>query len=205
MLIKPIVQALQTDKDFTVVTPRSLEPSPSSRLLSPPQPQSPGTWLAMMLMPSEACTFISSVTTPTAAHPQALTVRYILFLEYLQCWLNGIVNPGGKNHGAPTDEERHVGDLGNFSTDSQGNSKGSVTDKLIKLIGPESVIGVGFSRCTSIICWQIYSALSLSTLALMIWAREDTQILSRPEMLASDLLAVCYLRSSFYSACKLTI
>jgi len=53
-----------------------------------------------------------------------------------------IVNPYGKEHGAPSDENRHVGDLGNFKTDGQGNSKGSVTDKLIKLIGPESVIGV---------------------------------------------------------------
>jgi Cu/Zn superoxide dismutase len=53
-----------------------------------------------------------------------------------------IVNPHGKTHGAPTDENRHVGDLGNIQTDAQGNSKGSVTDKFIKLIGPESVIGV---------------------------------------------------------------
>jgi Cu-Zn family superoxide dismutase len=52
------------------------------------------------------------------------------------------VNPHGKTHGAPTDENRHVGDLGNIETDAQGNSKGSVTDKFIKLIGPESVIGV---------------------------------------------------------------
>lgn len=52
------------------------------------------------------------------------------------------VNPHGKTHGAPTDEVRHVGDLGNIDTDAQGNAKGSVTDKLIRLIGPESVIGV---------------------------------------------------------------
>ncbi|KAG7291726.1 Superoxide dismutase [Cu-Zn] [Staphylotrichum longicolle] len=50
-------------------------------------------------------------------------------------------NPHGKTHGAPTDENRHVGDLGNIETDAQGNSKGSVTDKFIKIIGPESVIG----------------------------------------------------------------
>ena len=35
----------------------------------------------------------------------------------------------------------HVGDLGNFKTDGQGNATGSVTDKLVKLIGPESVLG----------------------------------------------------------------
>jgi Cu-Zn family superoxide dismutase len=52
------------------------------------------------------------------------------------------VNPQNKTHGAPSDEERHVGDLGNFKTDGSGNAKGSVEDKLIKLIGPESVVGV---------------------------------------------------------------
>ena len=50
-------------------------------------------------------------------------------------------NPHGKTHGAPEEENRHVGDLGNIETDAQGNSKGSVSDKFIKLIGPESVIG----------------------------------------------------------------
>lgn len=46
-------------------------------------------------------------------------------------------------HGAPQDQNRHVGDLGNIKTDGQGNAKGSVQDKFIKLIGPHSVIGVG--------------------------------------------------------------
>jgi len=50
-------------------------------------------------------------------------------------------NPFSKTHGAPADEERHVGDLGNIKTDAQGNAKSSVTDKLIKLIGPESILG----------------------------------------------------------------
>jgi len=50
-------------------------------------------------------------------------------------------NPHSKDHGAPGDDERHVGDLGNVDTDSEGNAKGTVTDKLIKLIGPESIIG----------------------------------------------------------------
>lgn len=60
-----------------------------------------------------------------------------------------IVNPHSKDHGAPSDEERHVGDLGNFKTDSSGNAKGSTEDKLIKLIGPESVVGV------SVFLWRL--------------------------------------------------
>ena len=59
------------------------------------------------------------------------------------------VNPHNKTHGAPSDEERHVGDLGNFKTDAQGNAQGSHTDKLIKLIGSESVIGVSFAPSPS--------------------------------------------------------
>ena len=51
-------------------------------------------------------------------------------------------NPFNKTHGAPQDEERHVGDLGNISTDAQGNAVGAITDRLIKLIGPESILGV---------------------------------------------------------------
>ncbi|EER27792.1 Cu,Zn superoxide dismutase, putative [Coccidioides posadasii C735 delta SOWgp] len=50
-------------------------------------------------------------------------------------------NPFSKNHGAPSDVDRHVGDLGNITTDSQGNSTGSVEDKQIKLIGEHSVLG----------------------------------------------------------------
>ncbi|QKX64455.1 uncharacterized protein TRUGW13939_11629, partial [Talaromyces rugulosus] len=50
-------------------------------------------------------------------------------------------NPFSRSHGAPTDEDRHVGDLGNFQTDSMGDSTGSLEDRLVKLVGPESVIG----------------------------------------------------------------
>ncbi|KAL8767823.1 MAG: hypothetical protein Q9209_005817, partial [Squamulea sp. 1 TL-2023] len=53
-------------------------------------------------------------------------------------------NPFSKDHGAPSDSVRHVGDLGNFETDGQGNAKGTVNDELIKLIGPESVLGRTF-------------------------------------------------------------
>ena len=53
-----------------------------------------------------------------------------------------LVNPFSKTHGAPSDSERHVGDLGNFKTDAQGNAKGEISDSQVKLIGPESVLGV---------------------------------------------------------------
>lgn len=46
-----------------------------------------------------------------------------------------------KTHGAPEDETRHVGDLGNIVADEQGIAKGTITDKLISLSGPYSVIG----------------------------------------------------------------
>lgn len=50
-------------------------------------------------------------------------------------------NPFKKTHGAPTDENRHVGDMGNVKTDANGVAKGTITDSLIKLIGPLSVVG----------------------------------------------------------------
>ncbi|PHH87445.1 hypothetical protein CDD83_8867 [Cordyceps sp. RAO-2017] len=50
-------------------------------------------------------------------------------------------NPFNKKHGAPSDEERHVGDMGNIETDEQGVAQGTLTDSQIKLVGPDSVIG----------------------------------------------------------------
>lgn len=52
------------------------------------------------------------------------------------------VNPFSKTHGAPGDQERHVGDLGNFRTDSNGNAEGTIRDKQVQLIGENSVLGV---------------------------------------------------------------
>ncbi|SCU80987.1 LAMI_0B04390g1_1 [Lachancea mirantina] len=50
-------------------------------------------------------------------------------------------NPFKKTHGAPEDDVRHVGDLGNIPTDGHGVAKGSKTDSLIKLLGPTSILG----------------------------------------------------------------
>ncbi|ODQ80624.1 hypothetical protein BABINDRAFT_160877 [Babjeviella inositovora NRRL Y-12698] len=50
-------------------------------------------------------------------------------------------NPFKKNHGAPEDDERHVGDLGNITTDSKGVAKGVKQDTYIKLIGANSILG----------------------------------------------------------------
>ena len=47
----------------------------------------------------------------------------------------------GKSHGAPTDEERMVGDLGNVIADDAGKCNVSITDTTVKLLGPHSVIG----------------------------------------------------------------
>jgi Cu-Zn family superoxide dismutase len=54
-------------------------------------------------------------------------------------------NPFGKTHGAPSDENRHVGDLGNIKTDDRGVAKGRIEDLLVKLIGPQSVVGVSIT------------------------------------------------------------
>merc|ERR1712232_223993 len=50
-------------------------------------------------------------------------------------------NPFNKLHGAPDDDERHVGDLGNITVDAAGKSSGSTTDRLVKLFGDTTVVG----------------------------------------------------------------
>ncbi|CAC5380826.1 SOD1 [Mytilus coruscus] len=50
-------------------------------------------------------------------------------------------NPFGKTHGAPADEERHVGDLGNVSANADGKAAINITDAKISLTGPQSIIG----------------------------------------------------------------
>ncbi len=53
----------------------------------------------------------------------------------------GHFNPGNTKHGAPTDAERHVGDLGNLEADENGVAHYEFTDTVIAFFGPHSVIG----------------------------------------------------------------
>lgn len=50
-------------------------------------------------------------------------------------------NPYKKEHGAPDAEVRHVGDLGNIEADASGIAKVNLSDSLISLSGPNSIIG----------------------------------------------------------------
>ena len=50
-------------------------------------------------------------------------------------------NPFGKNHGAPSDDERHVGSLGNITAGDDKVAVVNFEDKCVKLIGPYSIIG----------------------------------------------------------------
>lgn len=53
----------------------------------------------------------------------------------------GHYNPESKEHGAPTDDNRHFGDLGNITASTDGFAEVSVVDKLVTLTGEYSVIG----------------------------------------------------------------
>ncbi|XP_073983359.1 superoxide dismutase [Cu-Zn]-like [Rhodnius prolixus] len=50
-------------------------------------------------------------------------------------------NPYKKSHGAPTDAERHVGDLGNILANQEGIATISMADNVIQLMGPNNIIG----------------------------------------------------------------
>ena len=53
-------------------------------------------------------------------------------------------NPYGKTHGCPGMKERHVGDLGNLSTNSKGEATYSFYDNAIKLRGTRcNILGRG--------------------------------------------------------------
>ena len=52
-------------------------------------------------------------------------------------------NPMKSEHGAPTGDKRHVGDLGNLEAGPRGNAKVDFVDKHLSFSGPTSIIGRG--------------------------------------------------------------
>ncbi|XP_078182507.1 superoxide dismutase [Cu-Zn], chloroplastic [Carex rostrata] len=53
-------------------------------------------------------------------------------------------NPNNLTHGAPEDEVRHAGDLGNIVANSEGVAEATIVDSQIPLNGPNSVVGRAF-------------------------------------------------------------
>ena len=53
----------------------------------------------------------------------------------------GHFNPHNTAHGAPSDQLRHVGDLGNVVADEHGHAHYEWTDSMIKFSGIDSIIG----------------------------------------------------------------
>lgn len=50
-------------------------------------------------------------------------------------------NPKGLTHGAPKDDVRHAGDLGNIVANADGVAEATIVDNQIPLSGPNSVVG----------------------------------------------------------------
>lgn len=53
-------------------------------------------------------------------------------------------NPNGLTHGAPEDEVRHAGDLGNIVANAEGVAETTIVDSQIPLSGPNAVVGRAF-------------------------------------------------------------
>uniref|UniRef100_A0A2P2KG56 superoxide dismutase n=1 Tax=Rhizophora mucronata TaxID=61149 RepID=A0A2P2KG56_RHIMU len=53
-------------------------------------------------------------------------------------------NPNKMTHGAPKDEIRHAGDLGNITANADGVAEATMVDKQIPLTGPDTVVGRAF-------------------------------------------------------------
>lgn len=53
----------------------------------------------------------------------------------------GHFNPGNHQHGAPDATDRHAGDLGNIEADASGKAHLELTDKVMKLDGPNPIVG----------------------------------------------------------------
>jgi len=89
----------------------------------------------------DAATLITGSITGLTPGKHGLHIHVFGDLSQGHTSTGGIFNPFGKNHGAPNDEERMVGDLGNVTVTEQGECNVEIEDRVVKLIGPHSVIG----------------------------------------------------------------
>lgn len=55
----------------------------------------------------------------------------------------GHYNPDNNNHGAPSDQKRHAGDLGNIEANQDGVAEFNMFDQRISLTGQYSILGRG--------------------------------------------------------------
>jgi len=55
----------------------------------------------------------------------------------------GHFNPEGMDHGAPTDDNRHIGDLGNLPSNEDGVATVDFVDPMLSLSGENSIVGYG--------------------------------------------------------------
>lgn len=55
----------------------------------------------------------------------------------------GHYNPTGNDHGGPTADNRHMGDMGNLTISENGEGSVDYVDPMIELNGPNSIIGHG--------------------------------------------------------------
>jgi Cu-Zn family superoxide dismutase len=53
----------------------------------------------------------------------------------------GHFDPEHQPHGGPHSQKRHVGDLGNITADDSGTAVVRITDSVVQLNGPHSIIG----------------------------------------------------------------
>jgi Cu-Zn family superoxide dismutase len=53
----------------------------------------------------------------------------------------GHFNPEGHKHGGPHDADRHAGDFGNIEAGADGKATIKMTDKMISLSGPGTILG----------------------------------------------------------------
>lgn len=86
-------------------------------------------WPPSVRSSSFACDCASSVWIFFACHPIFHSTRH------------PPPQPANKKHGNISDEERHVGDLGNVQSDAEGVIKLNITDNLISLFGKNSILG----------------------------------------------------------------